>query len=41
MKPSAGEDVDQQEFWCTVDGNAKWYYNHFGRDFGSLESLES
>ena len=31
--PSAREDVEQQEFSFTADGNAEWY---FGRQFDSL-----
>lgn len=33
--PNAGEGVEQQELPFIAGGNAKWY-DHFGRQFGSL-----
>ena len=30
---SAGEDVEREEQFCTVGGNADWY-NHCGKQYG-------
>ena len=38
QKINTGEGVEKMELSCTVGGNVNWY-NHYGRQFSSVQSL--